>query len=94
MVFLVGVAVVIAYGSGQPTVHGHDAGEVNISTSISYADCRWINIYSRTCNSVPGCSFSGARLTLTMPAPWVVVGGNYNSPDYADGLYVCQMVIG
>ncbi len=28
MVFLVGVAVVVAYGSGQPTVHGHDAGEV------------------------------------------------------------------
>ena len=28
MVFLVGVAFVIAYGSGDSTVHGHDAGEV------------------------------------------------------------------
>ena len=28
MIFLVGVAVVVAYGSGESTVHGHDAGEV------------------------------------------------------------------
>lgn len=27
-VFLIGVGYVIAYGSGDPTVHGHDAGEI------------------------------------------------------------------
>lgn len=28
MVFLVAIGYVIAYGSGDPTVHGHDAGEI------------------------------------------------------------------
>ena len=48
MVFLVGVAVVIAYGSGTPTVHGHDAGEVEFE---------FPNSYTRTC-STDGCTVS------------------------------------
>ena len=39
MVFLVGVAVVVAYGSGDSTVHGHDAGEVE---GVGFGD--WVDV--------------------------------------------------
>ncbi len=35
MVFLVGVAYVIAYGGNQPSVHGHSAGEIEGGGGIS-----------------------------------------------------------
>ena len=39
MVFLVGVGYVIAYGSENPQVHGHDAGE--IEGNIVFTNCIW-----------------------------------------------------
>lgn len=70
-----------------------DQGGVGGGSTLTYSSCTYIDIYSQLCNGVPGCSFSSGRLTLIMPAPWVVVGGNYNSPEYVDGLYVCKVNI-
>ncbi len=64
------------------------------SLSISYHDCRIVNIHDKNCGGVPGCSISGDRVKLNLPAPWVVTGGNWNSPDYTDSIRVCQMRIG
>ena len=61
--------------------------------TIDFYDCTYIDVYSRNCNGVAGCSISGNRVVLDQNGPYVVVGFNHNSPSYGDWFKVCKIRI-
>jgi hypothetical protein len=77
MIVLIGAGYVIAYGSGQPTVHGHDAGEIEGSGGISFLGTP-IQILDET-GTKGGATSSGAMSTgLTIDLGSIIPAGSAN----------------
>lgn len=92
MIFLVGVAFVVAYGSGQPTVHGHDAGEVEggedsyIKTGFGCITGDTAVAYRTTPKT---CQDSSCTPCTTGSHDWAVDGNYQETCQYQELDWVC-----
>ncbi len=79
-VFLVGVGYVIAWGSGQPSVHGHDAGEIE---GAGFGD--WVDVTAQASDgSVQGPVVTDGFVLATILHNAGSDGGTHRIEGYTD----------
>lgn len=107
MILLVGAGLAMATGSNDPTLHGHDIGEIDwsktIPTLITNRVClsgschnNWPTFTDTRCDTAGGCGQlclpTGCRASWPSLIPEPPVCGGEQMPRWTGGAWTCALV--